>query len=411
MSKLTDIAIRNAKPRAKPYTLAGGDGLTLLVTPGGSKYWRLRYRFGGKARWLAMGRPYPETSLVAARAEANKARVLIAQNIDPAEQRRLEKLAVEERVASVFADAANHWYAFRRAAWADRTAEQVREYLDKDILPGLGNRPLDNVTTLEIASLASRIEDRGAPDVASKVRQWVRSIYSYARAKGWTENDPIRDLRSVVLPKKGGSNYPHLPLDELPGFLRALDAADSSPIVKGAIRMALWTANRPGVTRTVRWAELDLDECLWTIPKGRPGMKRGYQHLTPLPRQAVEMLRELHKITGTFEHVFIGRNNPRTSISDGAVNGLLKRLGFRGKQTMHGFRHLISTALNEMGYDPEWVERQLAHGDPDKIRGIYNKAVYLEPRRKMMQEWADYLDKLRTGKAPQAGPVRRLRAV
>lgn len=411
MANLTDIAIRNAKPKAKPYTLAGGGGLTLLVMPSGSKRWRLRYRFAGKARWLTMGKPYPETNLAAAKAEADRARSLLAQGIDPAEQRRLAELTARQRAASTFADAANDWHAFHTAAWSVRTAAQAREYLDKDMLPVLGKRPLDNITTLELAALARKIEQRGAPNVASKVRQWLRSIFSYARANGWTENDPIRDLRSVVLPKKGGSNYPHLPLDELPDFLQALDAADSSPIVKGAVRMALWTANRPGVTRTLRWAELDLDDSLWSIERGREGMKRGYRHMTPLPRQAVEMLRELHKLTGSFEHVFIGRNNPRTSISDGAVNGLLKRLGFRGKQTMHGFRHLLSTALNEMGYDPDWVERQLGHGDPDKIRGIYNKAMYLEPRRKMMQDWADHLDELRTGKAPQTGSVRKLRVV
>ena len=147
--------------------------------------------------------------------------------------------------------------------------------------------------------------------------------------------------------------------------------------------LALWTANRPGVTRTLRWAEVDLNAALWTIDKGREGMKGGYYHLTPLPRQAVAMLREVHNLTGTFEHVFIGRNDPSAWISDGAAAGFwFKRIGYHGKQTMHGFRHLVSTALNEMGYEPDWVERQLAHGDPDKIRGTYNKAMYLEPRRK-----------------------------
>ena len=165
---------------------------------------------------------------------------------------------------------------------------------------------------------------------------------------------------------------------------------------------ALWTANRPGVTRTLRWSELDLDQALWTIGKGREGMKRGYAHLTPLPNQAVAMLREIHKLTGTFEYVFIGRNDPGKPLSDGAVNMLLKRLGYRGRQTTHGFRHLISTALNEQGYEPDWVERQLAHGDPDKIRGTYNKAMYLESRRKMMQDWADYLDNIKLRSAQSA---------
>jgi len=147
----------------------------------------------------------------------------------------------------------------------------------------------------------------------------------------------------------------------------------------------------------LRWDEVDLDGALWTIQKGREGMKRGYAHLTPLPRQAVAMMRDVQRVTGTFDYVFIGRNDPMKPLSDGAVNGLLKRMGYRGKQTTHGFRHLISTALNEQGYQADWVERQLAHGDPDKIRGMYNKAQYLEKRREMMQAWADYLDKVRTG--------------
>jgi integrase len=186
-----------------------------------------------------------------------------------------------------------------------------------------------------------------------------------------------------------------LHVEELPEFLRKLSKIDASPLVKGAAMMSLWTANRPGVTRTLRWDEVNLDDALWTIATGREGMKRGYSHLTPLPHQAVSMLREIHCLTGTFEYVFIGRNNPRVPLSDGAVNGLLKRLGYRGRQTTHGFRHLVSTSLNELGYESDWVERQLAHGDPDKVRGTYNKAAYLQPRRQMMQAWADRLDALR----------------
>lgn len=165
--------------------------------------------------------------------------------------------------------------------------------------------------------------------------------------------------------------------------------------MKACSKLALMTANRPGVTRSLRWSEVDLVAGLWTIEKDRPGMKRGYHHVTPLPTQAVDLLRSLKPLTGTFEYVFAGRNDPLRPLSDGAVTGFLKRIGYRGKQTMHGFRHLVSTALNDKGYNPDWVERQLAHGDPDKIRGIYNEAVYLEGRRKMMQDWTDYLDAAR----------------
>ena len=273
----------------------------------------------------------------------------------------------------------------------------MREYLDRDLLPKLKSRPLDAITTRELAVFTRAIEERGAPDVAKKVRQWLAAIFQFARAHGWTTKDPVSDLRALVLPASAATNYAHLSVDDLPAFLRKLESIDASKLVKGAAMMALWTANRPGVTRTLRWDEVDLDGALWTIKKGREDMKRGYAHLTPLPNQAVTLLREVHQITGTFDYVFIGRNDPMKPLSDGAVNGLLKRMGYRGKQTTHGFRHLISTALNEQGYEADWVERQLAHGDPDKIRGTYNKAIYLEKRREMMQAWADYLDKVRVG--------------
>ena len=398
-AKLTDTAIRNAPRRAKKYKLSLGRGLTLLVMPDGAKYWRLRYCFAGKEKELSLGRPYPELSMKDAANEAERLRVVLASGADPAEQRLQDKIERGQRMATTFGGAAEAWFEFRSKAWAARTVSQVRIYLDKDVLPVLAKRPLSAITTKELAAFARAIEERGAPDVAKKVRQWLASIFSYARANGWVATDPVRDLRAVVLPSGAASNYAHLALEELPEFLRKFDAFDASPIVKGATMLALWTANRPGITRTLRWDELDLDEALWTIAKGRDGMKRGYSHLTPLPHQAVSMLREIHKLTGTFEYVFVGRNDPRKPLSDGAVNGLLKRLGYRGRQTTHGFRHLISTALNERGFEADWVERQLAHGDPDKIRGTYNKATYLEPRRKMMQAWADQLDVLYAGAA------------
>lgn len=398
-TRISDARIRHAAPRPKKYKLSAGRGLTVLVMPDGAKYWRLRYRFGGKEKELSLGRPYPELGLKGAEIEADKLRAILAHGIDPSEQRHQTRLDRADRAASTFGGAAEAWFEFRSRAWAPRTAGQVRDYLDKDLLSALGKRPLAAITTRELASVTRRLEERGASDVAKKARQWLASIFSYARANGWVDTDPVRDLRAVVLPSGQGNNYAHLTVDELPDFLRRFDAFEASPLVKGAAMLSLWTANRPGVTRTLRWREVNLDDALWSIEKGRDGMKRGYAHLTPLPRQAVAMLREIQLMTGTFEYVFIGRNDPRKPLSDGAVNALLKRLGYRGRQTTHGFRHLVSTALNEQGFAPDWVERQLAHGDPDRIRGTYNKAAYLEPRRKMMQAWADRLDMLRSSSA------------
>lgn len=399
-TKLTELEVRNAKGREAKYSLAAGHGLMLLVMPDGSKYWRLRYRHGGKAKMIGVGKPYPETTLKAALAKAAEFRRLLADGKDPADARRTEKLTLRQHVANTFGEAADKWHEFRSKAWGANTAEQARTYLDKDLLPKLRSRPLSDITPAELGALVAGIEDRGAFDVAKKARQWLKAIYSYARANGWTTADPARDLAALAERGPEQRNYPHLQVDELPGLLRALDAYEGSMLVKACARLSLWSANRPGVTRTLRWSELDLDAAVWTIDKGREGMKLGYYHLTPLPTQAVKMLREVQRVTGHLEYVFTGRNDPSKPLSDGAVNIMLKRIGYRDRQTAHGFRHLISTALNDKGYAEDWIERQLSHGDPDKIRGTYNKAQYLEPRRKMMQEWADFLDQLKSG-----GPV------
>jgi len=404
--KLTELQVKNAKLGAAKYTKAAGHGLTLIVMPDGSKYWRLRYRFGGKARMIAVGRPYPQTTLKQAHAKAAEFRALIEAGIDPADRRRAEKLVERERVANTFGETAEAWHHFRSQAWDEKTAEQARSYLDKDMLSKLRTRPLDAVSPAELGALVAKIEARGAFDVAKKTRQWLKAIYSYARANGWTAADPARDLAAIAQRGPEKQHYAHLQLDELPDFLRALDAYDGSELVLACAKLALWTANRPGVTRTLRWDELDLDAKLWTIRKGREGMKRGYFHLTPLPVQAISMLRNLKRVTGDFDYVFISRNDPSKPLSDGAVAGMFKRIGYHGRQTAHGFRHLVSTALNDRGYEEDWIERQLAHGDPDKIRGTYNKAQYLEPRRRMMQEWADLLDAMRSGKS-KVLPMRR----
>lgn len=398
-TKLTELEVRNAKPRQEKYALSAGHGLTLIVMPDGAKYWRLRYRFGGKPKMIAIGKPYPETTLKLATLKAAALRALVAEGVDPADERRIERLAQRKYVANTFGDAAEAWHRFRSGAWDEKTAEQARGYLDKDVLPKLRSRPLDAITASELGALIAVIEGRAAFDVAKKVRQWLKAIYSYARANGWTNNDPAKDLAAIAQRGPSPKSYAHLDADELPALLRALEAYQGSRVVKCCAKLSLWTANRPGVTRSLRWDELDLEEGTWTIKRGREGMKRGYYHLTPLPTQAVAMLKDLRNITGKFDYVFVGRNDPSKPLSDGAVNVMLKQIGYRGRQTAHGFRHLISTALNDRGYAADWIERQLAHGDPDKIRGTYNKAQYLESRRKMMQEWADMLDGMVVGKS------------
>nr|WP_199044846.1 integrase arm-type DNA-binding domain-containing protein [Dyella sp. ASV24] len=389
---LNEYVIRAAQPKDKKYWLSDHlNGLYLLVTPEGAKYWKFRFRFNGKNDELTAAKPYPRGSLAVARKEARRLQVLVDAGRNP----RLEKMEakVEARRASFskFAEAANEWHAFRSQAWARRTADQVREYLDRDLIKALGRRSLDDITTEELASLLQAINHR-APDVAKKARQWLGAIFEYARARGWTKSNPTADLKAITHLGAESERHAHLPLEEMPEFLRKLKAINALPAVKGATWLAIWTGNRPGVTRTLRWSEVDLDKGLWTIPRGREEMKRGYPHVTPLPRQAIQHLREIHRISGNFEHVFFGRNDPAKSISDGAVKGMLERMGYGGRQTMHGFRHVASSALNGMGYPADHIERQLAHKDPDKMRGVYNSAPYLAERRSMLQDWADWLD-------------------
>jgi integrase len=400
MGDLTDKAIQAALKRAKAAgkmgRLSAGHQLTLLITPEGVGRWQQRYSFGSKFRTVSFG-SYPAVSLAEATAKSIAARDLLRSGTDPVEHRRAQKAELRRVVENTFGAAAESWYEFNQPRWTKSTAEKARQYLDKDILPSLRLRPITKVTSQDLGDMVAKVESRKAFNVAKKVRQWCSSIFKYSIARGLTRDNPAENLGAVAAPAPEPKNYAHLELGELPELLRALDGYSGSLLTVGAIRLALWTANRPGVTRTLKWDELDLDNAVWTIKKGREGMKKGYSHLTPLPRQAVAMLRDLHKISGTFEHVFIGRGDPLQPMSNMAVNKALEKMGFKGRQTAHGFRHLISTAMNERGYKADWVERQLSHGDPDKIRGTYNKAMYLEPRRKMMQQWADLVDSLKRG--------------
>jgi integrase len=384
----------NPKLKKTKYTVSGAQRLYLIVTDKGAKYWNFRYRFDGKEKEAYVGKPFPQTSLKEAKKKAAILNARILNGEDPSADKANKKHEKHLAAGNTFEKAANAWHEHRANRWSPLTSKQVREYLDKDMIPEFSGRKLDSIRTVEMADLLQKVVNRGAPDVAKKIQQWLGKIYTYARAHGWATIDPVRDLREIAPHVPQGQSYAHLPEEELPPFLRKLRVIKGDPSVKGALWMILWSACRPGVTRTLLWSEIDLDRALWTIVKGRDGMKLRYAHYVPLPRQAVEMLKEHHRITGKFEHVFLGRNDPDKSISDNAVNGLIKRLGYRGKQTGYGVRHVVSTALNKRNYSPDWIERQLSHGDPDKVRATYNKTHWLDDRRVMMQKWADELDEM-----------------
>lgn len=386
---LTDTALRQAKTGPKPRYLFDERGLYLQITPAGGRWWRFKYRFEGKQKLLSLG-TYPDTPLGRARKGRDEARELLARGIDPSAKRKVEKYQADERRNNTFAAFAEAWYAKKAASWAPATAEKARIYLNRDLLPALGNRPMAEIRRSDLIAALRQIEKRDALDVAKKCRGWLSGIFRYALVSEVIESNPATDLDVVAAPIGERRQHPHLPLPELSGFLSALDDYKGDPATRLAIRLLLLTAVRPGELRAAQWAEFDLDHATWRIPAERMKMRR--PHTVPLPVQAVVILRGLHEQTGHRDLVFPSRDSPRHPMSENTVNVAIRRIGYKGRQTGHGFRHLISTALNERGYNRDWIERQLAHGDDNEIRAVYNKADYLDQRREMMQAWADWLD-------------------
>lgn len=398
---LTDTAARTAKPREKLYRIADAQGLCLEVTPSGGKHWRFRYRFADKPKMLGLG-AYPTVTLAQARERRDEARRLLAQGLDPSARKKEAKAAAAAQLLT-FEGLAREWYAYNVPRWAPATSAKALTYLEADILPVIGDRPIEAVTRPELVELVRRVEKREAFNVATKVRQWLNQIFRFGLAKGVVMLNPATDLDVVAAHAPRTRHHPHVTEPEIPALLHALDAARCDITSRIAIRLLLLTGVRPGELRKAPWTELDLDAATWTIPAAR--MKARRPHIVPLPRQAVVLLRQLHEITGTYPLAFPGRNDRDRPMSENTVNKVLAVMGYEGRQTGHGFRHLLSTSLNSRGYNRDWIERQLAHGDQDSIRDTYNHANYLNQRREMMQAWADGIDALCAG--ADVVPLRR----
>lgn len=389
---LSDTTIRTAKPRDKLYRLTDANGLCLEVTTTGSKLWRYRYRFNGGAKMLALG-AYPSVTLLKARQLRDGARQLLIEGTDPGEQKKTAKQA--QRVDGLtFETLAREWFAYNAPRWAESTTYKAKLYLENDLIPGIGSRPVKAITRPDLVELVRKVEARGTLNAAGKIRQWLHQIFRYGLAKGVVDANPATDLSVVAAPPKAARHHPHVTFAELPELLAKSEAANIHSLTRHAIRLLALTAVRPGELRQAPWAEFDLERATWTIPAER--MKARRPHIVPLPRQAVAILRQLQEITGRYDLVFAGAN-PERPMSENTVNKALRLMGYEGRQTGHGFRHLLSTELNGRGYNKDWIERQLAHGDTDEIRGTYNHAAYVEQRREMMQAWADSMDALCAG--------------
>jgi len=392
---LTDAAVRNAKPAAKAVRLFDANGLYLEISPSGGKWWRLKYRCGGKEKRLSLG-VYPEIQLRTARMKCKAARELLRNGVDPGEQRKIEKVLRVELAANSLEAVAREWCAKHVPRWAPSQARKVLRLLERDVLPWLGERPVAEILPPEILAMLRRVEGRGAIETAHRALQVCSQVFRYAVATGRAQSDPTRDLRGALAPAKGRHHPTILEPKAIGELLRAINGYAGSPATKAALRLAPLVFVRPGELRRAEWAEFDLDGGEWRIPAER--MKMRAAHIVPLSTQAVAILRELVPLTGRGRYVFPGARTNGRPMSENTVNAALRRLGYtKDQMTGHGFRSMASTLLNEQGWNRDAIERQLAHAERDEIRAAYNYAEHLPERRRMMQAWADHLQKLHAG--------------
>ena len=391
---LTDLAVKNAKPGQKTVRLRDDRGLYLEISPKGGKWWRLRYMIKGKANMLSLG-VYPDVSLKEARERRDEARKLIANGIDPSQARKEEKAeaAVE---ALTFEHVAREWYERFKSKWSPSHALDVIQRLEKNVFPSLGPRPICDITAPELLAAVRLIEARGAVESARRVMQMCGQVFRYGVATGQADRDIAADLRGSLPPAREKHHASLTDPKAVAQLLRAIDGYQGSMVACCALRLAPLVFVRPGELRHAEWSEIDLDKAEWRIPAAK--MKMREQHIVPLSRQAVAILRELHPLTGNGRYVFPSVRTSARPMSENTVLAALRRMGYtKDEMTGHGFRSMASTLLNEMGWNRDAIERQLAHAERNAVRAAYNFAEFLPERRRMMQAWADYLEKLKAG--------------
>lgn len=391
---MADTTLATLEPEAKEYRELDGNGLYLRVRPDGNKSWQLRYKKpDGKWSWLGLGgygKGDHQLTGAQARQKAAELQADAAQGGNPLATKRARKVAEAEAANNTFEHLAREWYATKRKSWTDGTAIRTIGALELHVFPVFGKRPYAAILPMEWMELLRKMEQTGIIEQTSRVRARCQEIYDLARVTGRVTHNPLEGLHKFLLTKPA-ENYAYVSLAELPALLRAIRAYPSAIDVRIGLHLLSMLACRPSEIREARWSEFDLDNALWTIPVER--MKRRREHLVPLPRQAVELLRGLHNLTGTYSLLFPGRSDTTRPRSNTVFLMALRRLGYEGRQTGHGFRHIASTILNEHGFDENHIEAQLSHVK-EGIVGIYNKAQYLTQRREMMQWFAEHLDKL-----------------
>lgn len=410
---LSPSEVVNAKRQAEPYKLRDGGGLYLLVNPDGAKLWRLDYRrpVTGKRNTLGLG-VYPEVPLRRAREKREEVRALLADGVDPGMHRKAEKVAGVERAANSLEVVTRAYQAMRAGQRTEGTAKRCKAWMEQHVFPHVGGRPIAEIEAPELLAALQRLVKAGKLESADRIRSELSAVFRYAIAAGIAKRDPAHDLRGA-LPKAMKQHFASITdPDQIAGLLHAIDGYSGDPVTLAALRLSPLLFQRPGEIRQMEWGELDLDAAEWRIPATKQKLSRAEKenprtppHVVPLAPQAVAILRELQPLTGRFRYVFVGKASRQRPMSDNTVRSALRRLGYDNEtMTPHGFRHMASTRLNELGWNPDAIERQLSHRDANKIRGTYNQAQYMDERRRMMQAWADYLDGLRAGNVV---PIRR----
>ena len=389
---LTNTAIRNAKPGKKTCKLYDERGLYLEVSPSGGKWWRLKYRYNGKEKRLSLG-VYPDVTLKMARDRRDESRKLLADGIDPSANRKAKKLA--NGGGNSFEIVAREWFIKYSTNWTADHGGRIIRRLERDVFPWIGDKPIAKITAPELLSVIQRIEKRGALETAHRALGNCGQVFRYAIATGRAERDPSPDLRGALAPAKGEHFAAITEPKQVAEILRAIDGYEGSLTVRCALRLAPLVFVRPGELRKAEWADINLNKAEWRYIV----TKTDTQHIVPLSRQAVEILNELQPLTGNGRYVFPGARTRERPMSDNAILAAMRRMGI-GKEEMsgHGFRAMARTILDEvLGVRPDFIEHQLAHAVRDPNGRAYNRTAHLPERKKMMQQWADYLDKLRAG--------------
>jgi len=391
---LSDTAIRNAKPTEKPYKMPDEKGMYLLVHPNGGKYFRLDYRFVGKRKTLSLG-VYPDTSLKQAREKRDTAKKQIADGIDPSITRKIEKAG---SIENTFKAVADEFLEANSGKWSASHKKHIKECFERDVYPWLGSRPLKELSAVEVLTTLRRITARGALETAARTKQFIGQAIRYGIATGRAERDVTQDLRGA-LPSPVRGHFPAItepkPLGQL---LRDIDAYTGDFVVRTALQLQPLIFARPANLAAAEWDEFDLEAAEWRIAADKMKMKDA--HIVPLSRQAIALLQDIHPLTGSKRYVFAsnkGKRGNEPHISRESIGAAIRRMGYQGQHTAHGFRTTASTLLHEQGFHSDMIERQLSHAERNRIKAAYNRAQHLPERRKMMQAWADYLDSLKAG--------------